>query len=76
MDFLSLEPDSHNTKDILVISDHFAKYAVAIPTKDQKASTVAKCLWEQFLSHYGFPERLHSDKGRDFESKTIRELFA
>lgn len=74
MDFLSLEPDSHNTKDILVITDHFTKYAVAIPTRDQKASTVAKTLWEHFLGHYGFPERLHSDQGRDFESHTIKEL--
>lgn len=74
MDFLSLEPDSKNTKDILVITDHFTKYAVAIPTKDQKASTVAKNLCEHFLVHYGFPERLHSDQGRDFESHTIREL--
>lgn len=76
MDFLSLEPDSHNTKDILVISDHFTKYAVALPTKDQKATTVARCLWEQFLIHYGFPERLHSDQGRDFESLIIKELCA
>lgn len=74
MDFLSLEPDSHNTKDILVITDHFTKYAVAIPTKDQKATTVARCLWEQFLVHYGPPERLHSDQGRDFESQIIKEL--
>ena len=44
MDFLSIEPDSKNTKDILVITDHFTKYAVAIPTRDQKASTVAKSL--------------------------------
>lgn len=56
MDFLSLEPDSWNTKDILVITDHFTKYAVAVPTKDQKAVTVAKCLWVHFLTHYGFPE--------------------
>lgn len=74
MDFLSLEPDSHNTKDVLVITDHFTKYAIAIPTKDQKATTVARCLWEQFLVHYGFPERLHSDQGRDFESLIIKEL--
>lgn len=76
MDVLSLEPDCHNTKDFLVITDHFAKYAVAIPAKDQKASTVTKCLWEQFLSHYGFPERLHSDQGRDFELQIIKELCA
>ncbi|XP_057703686.1 uncharacterized protein LOC130922736 [Corythoichthys intestinalis] len=74
MDFLSLEPDSHNTKDVLVITDHFTKYAVAIPTRDQKASTVARCLWEQFFIHYGFPERLLSDQGRDFESVLIKEL--
>ncbi|KAL6455421.1 hypothetical protein MHYP_G00361230 [Metynnis hypsauchen] len=76
MDFLSLEPDSHNTKDILVTTDHFTKYAVAIPTKDQKAITVARCLWEQFFIHYGFPERLHSDQGRDFESQIVKELCA
>ena len=74
MDYLSLEPDSSNTKDILVITDHYTKYAVAIPTKDQKATTVAKSLWEQFLVHYGFPEHLLSDQGRDFESQLIREL--
>ncbi|KAJ8375581.1 hypothetical protein SKAU_G00061610 [Synaphobranchus kaupii] len=39
MDFLSLEPDRSNTKDILVITDHFTKYAVAIPTWNQKAQT-------------------------------------
>lgn len=70
MDFLSLEPDRSNTRDILVITDFFTKYAVAIPTPNQKARTVAKCLWENFIVHYGFPERLHSDQGPDFESRT------
>ncbi|XP_038555072.1 uncharacterized protein LOC119888541 [Micropterus salmoides] len=74
MDFLSLEPDRSNTKDILVITDHFTKYAVAVPTPNQRARTVAKSLWENFIGHYGFPERLHSDQGPDFESKTIKEL--
>lgn len=74
MDFLSIEPDRSNTKDVLVITDFFTKYAVAIPTPNQKARTVAKHLWENFVIHYGFPEKLHSDQGRDFESKTIKEL--
>lgn len=74
MDFLSLEPDRSNTKDILVITDHFTKYVVAIPTPNQKARTVAKPLWDSFIVHYGFPECLHSDQGPDFESKTIKEL--
>ncbi|XP_016522689.1 uncharacterized protein LOC107835044 [Poecilia formosa] len=42
MDFLSVEPD-RRIKDILVITDHFTKYAIAVPTPNQKAKTVAKC---------------------------------
>lgn len=74
MAFLSIEPDKSNTKDILVITDHFTKYSVAIPTPNQKARTVTKCLWENFFVHYGIPERLHSNQGPDFESRTIKEL--
>lgn len=74
MDYLSLEPDGCGTKDILVITDHFTKYAVAVPTADQKAKTVAKTLWNSFFVHYGIPERLHSDQGRDFESAVIKDL--
>lgn len=74
MDFLSIEPDSKNTKDVLVITDFFTKYAVAVPTSNQKSRTVAKALWENFIVPYGIPEKLHSDQGADFESKTIKEL--
>ncbi|XP_037390653.1 uncharacterized protein LOC119262492 [Pygocentrus nattereri] len=68
------EPDSKNTKDVLVLTDHFTKYAIAIPTPNQKAQTVAKCLWDNLIVQYGIPECLHSDQGPDFESHVIKEL--
>ena len=74
MDFLSIEPDSKGIKDVLVITDHFTKYSIAVPTKNQKATTVAEALWENLISVYGWPEQLHSDQGRDFQSKVISEL--
>lgn len=59
---------------MLVITDFFTKYTVAIPTSNQKSHTVDKALWENFIVHYRIPEKLHSDQGADFESKTIKEL--
>ena len=56
------------------MTDHFTRYAQAYITSNQKASTVAKTLWDQFFVHYGFPEKILSDQGRNFESKLLKEL--
>ena len=57
-----------------MVTDHFTKYSQAYPTRDQKATTVAKVLFNNFITHYGFPVRIHSDQGRNFEGQIIREL--
>lgn len=57
-----------------MLTDHFTKYAVTIPTPNQKAKTVARCLWNDFIVNFGIPERLHTDQGPDFESKLIQEF--
>lgn len=75
IDFLSLESDSQGFTNILVVTDHFTRYAQAFPAKDQKAVTVAKILCERYFVHYGLPARIHSDQGRDFESNLIQDLL-
>ena len=74
MDFLSIEPSKGNTENVLVITDHFTRYAQAYPSKTQTAQATAKLLWENFSRHYGFPEKFLSDQGRNFESELISEL--
>ena len=61
---------------ILVITYHFTRYAQAIPTRNQSAKTTAIILFDNSICHYGFPSWLHSDQGRNFKSKVIRELFS
>ena len=57
-----------------MITDHFTRFAQAIPCKNQTAHTTAKALYENFFLHYSFPEKVHSDQGRNFESWLIKQL--
>ena len=78
IDYLTIEApkNSRSQKDVnvLIATDHFTRYAQAFVTPNQKALTVAKTLWDKFFIHYGFPEKILSDQGRNFESKLLKEL--
>ena len=74
IDFLCLEPSKGQEENVLVITDHFTRYAQAYVTKTQTAATTAKKLWENFITHYGFPSKIISDQGRNFESDLIKDL--
>ena len=74
LDYLSLERSKGRVENILVITDHFSRYAKAIPTKNQTARTTARLLFDNFVVHYGFPARIHSDQGQTFVSNLISEL--
>ena len=74
MDYLKLEMSKGGYQYVLVITDHFTRYALAIPTKNTTARTTAEAFFNNFVVHYGFPKRIHSDQGANFESNLIREL--
>ena len=72
VDYLKIEPSKGGYENVLVITDHFTRYAQAIPTRNQSAATTARVLFEYFFVHYGFPAKLHSDQGANFESGTAK----
>ncbi|KAL1246716.1 hypothetical protein QQF64_034355 [Cirrhinus molitorella] len=75
IDFWSAEDSSGKSVDVLVVTDHFTKMANAFLCKNQSASQVARQLWDKFFCVYGFPQRIHSDQGANFESRLIKELL-
>jgi hypothetical protein len=63
MDFTILEKSSDGRENVLVLTDVFTKFTQAIPTRDQKATTVAKVSVKDWFLKLGIPKRLHSDQG-------------
>ena len=70
LDHLTLEPSKGQYESVLVVTDHFTRYAQAY------ALTTAKILWEQFLRHYGFPQKILTGHGPGFESQLFQELMS
>ena len=68
------EPKSPKVQNVLVIVDHFTRYTRAYVTKDQKASTAAKILYEGFISIFGAPKRILTDQGKAFTSEVVEQL--
>ena len=54
--------------------DHFTCYAQAYVIQSQMAETMAKTLWDNFIVHYGLPEKTLSNQGRNFECELIADL--
>ena len=74
LDYFKIEPSKGNVENVLIITDHFTRYAQAFPSKTQTALATAKLLWNNFILHYGFPEKIITDQGRNFESELIDNL--
>ena len=63
-------------KNVLVMTDHFTRYALAVVTKDQTAKTVTKVFYEHFIAVFGAFAKLLSDRGANFTSALVEELCA
>ena len=80
VDFTSTETtlelnQSPRVANILVFQDHFTKHLLVYVTPDQTAKTIAKYLYQGYISIFGAPARLLSDRGANFISSVIDEMW-
>jgi len=61
-------------KSILTMIDGLTGWAEAVPIVDQRALTVARAVYSEWIARYGVPEQIHWDRGVQFESAVFAEL--
>ena len=58
---------------ICVAMDYFTKWPEAYALPNHEAETVAEVLMSVFFTRFGVPGELHSDQGREFESRIFQQ---
>ena len=76
IDFLKLNESSEGHKGLLVIIDHFSKYAQAVAVTDFTAKIAAEAVGTKWISLFGVPETIQSDQGSHFEAELFQEFTA
>ena len=74
LDFLSIGGKEDKMKNVLVVTDHFTRYAQCYVIKNQTALTVANELVNKYFTIYGWPDKILTDRGTSFENELFHEI--
>ena len=55
--------------------EHFTHYVQEYATQSQMALMKTKALWDNFIIHYGLPEKIFLNQGKNTKSELIADLY-
>ena len=76
VDVVKLPKSGRGHQYAVVFMDYLTKWPEVYPVRDQSASTIAKLLVEGIICRHGVPNQLLSDRGANFLSNLLTEVYS
>ena len=75
VDVLQLPRSNTGNRYLIVFVDYLTKWVEAFATPNQTSLTIARLLVEEVVSRHGVPNELLSDRGTNFLSRLMEEVY-
>ena len=75
VDILQMPKSGRRHQYVVVFIDYLTKWVEVYPTRDHTALTLARMLVEKFIPVHGVPREILSDRGANFLSKLMTEVY-